>query len=178
MCTNAVKTAANLLTAIEPTIKNLLTETNLINTPDAVAALKAYDAALAAVEAWTPGTPAQEVLEVLSDLQTGLGALPIPTTYTALLNIIFAGIETVIGVLTANSPAPVAPTPPATEALVPHEDTQAMHQAAVIADTTAKVQALVPNFKRSIWHSPESQYIKTWNQAVEDGNFPATLKAA
>jgi hypothetical protein len=89
-------------------------------------------------------------------------------------NIILAGIETVIGVVTANSPAPVAPA----DATASWEERQAMHQAAVSADTTAKVQSLVPGFKRSIWHTPAHQYNEAWNKAVVAGGFPATLQVA
>lgn len=174
MCTNAVKTAASIMAAIEPTLKGLLTFTNLINTPIGEAVIKAYDAALAAVQAWKPGTPAQEVLEVIGAFQSVFNTLPLPTTVITLTNIILAGIETVIGVLTGNSPAPAAaeePEEPAT-----HEETKVMYQAHVVAETTAKVQTLVPGFKRSIWHSPSSQYNKAWNEAIETGGYPATLK--
>lgn len=182
MCKNATATAASLMAAIEPTIKNLLTVTNLLNTPQGAAAIKAYDAALAALQSWKSGTPAQDVLEVISDFQVAFNALPIPAAYSALVNIILAGVETVIGVLTANSPVQSAPAvgdPVAGEKFAASdEEITAMHQVHTAADTTAKVQALVPGFKRSIWHSPESQYTKAWNGAVDDGGFPAELKTA
>jgi len=174
MCTNATKTAASLMAAIEPTLKSLLTFTNLLNTPQGQAAIAAYDAALAAIQAWKSGTTAQNVLQLIGDFQTVFNVLPLPSTVITLTNIILAGIETVIGVLMANSPAPVA----ANESLTPAsaEETQAMYQAHVVADTTAAVQMLVPGFKRSIWHSPASQYQQAWDAAVETGGFPPTLK--
>jgi hypothetical protein len=86
--------------------------------------------------------------------------------------VIFAGIEAVIGVITANSPAPAAPAGSTASA----DDLQALHQADVAVNTQAKVQSLVPGFKRSIWHSPESQYKTAWNNAVDAGGFPYTLK--
>ena len=52
MCKNATKTAASLMAAIEPTIKSLLAATGQLNTPNGVAAMNAYDAALAAIQAW------------------------------------------------------------------------------------------------------------------------------
>jgi len=73
--------------------------------------------------------------------------------------------------VTANSPAPAAPAD-----IVAHDEVQAAHVAETVATTTAKVQTLVPGFKRSIWHSPESQYKSAWNKAVEAGSYPATLK--
>ena len=172
MCVNATKTAASLMAAIEPTIKSLLTETNLISTPEGIAAMKAYDAALLALQSWKSGTTAQNVLQLIGDFQTVFNALPLPTTVSVLANIILAGIETVIGVLTANSPAPAAPV----GASLAAEDAQAFHQAHVAAETSAKVAVLVPGFKRSIFHSPESQYTKAWNGAVASGGFPANMK--
>jgi hypothetical protein len=173
MCQNATKTAATLMAAIEPTIKALLTEADLINTSAGIAAMNAYDAALSAVKNWQSGTNAQDILQLIGDFQAVFNTLPIPSKYLSLVNIILAGVETVIGVLTANSPAPAPPA-----GVVAHEETQAMHQADVVAKTTVKVQALVPGYKRSIWHSPESQYKSEWNKAVVSGEFPANLKTA
>ncbi|MGA9668391.1 MAG: hypothetical protein WBQ94_04240 [Terracidiphilus sp.] len=170
MCTNAAKTVASLMAAIEPTLKSILTFTNLINTPDGKAAIAAYDAALGAVEGWQSGTTAQNVLQLIGDFQTVFNAIPFPATVSALVNIILAGIETVIGVLTANSPAP-APVAAAGDATA--EETQAMHQAHVAADTASKVTALVPGFKRNIFRSPASQYKKAWNDAVAQEQLPA-----
>lgn len=172
MCKNATKTAYTLMAAIEPTIKSILSLAGLSNTDNGVAAINAYDAALAALKTWQSGTASQNVLQLIEDFQTVFNTLPIPDTYKTLANIVLAGIETVIGVVTANSPAENTTT----EAVEAHEETQAMHAAAVVADTTAKVQALVPSFKRSIWHSPESQYESTWNKAVDDGGFDQSLK--
>jgi hypothetical protein len=172
MCTNAVKTAGDLMAAIEPTIKSLLTETGLINTPEAQTALTEYDAALAAVQGWVSGTPAQETIEAIGIFETAFNALPIPALYKTLADLVLAGITTVIGVLTANSPAPTAPA----EATAAPEDVQTAHVVSTIADTTEKVQTLVPGFKRSIWHSAASQYKTAWDNAVDQGGFPQTLK--
>ena len=46
MCTNANKTAASLMLVIEPTLKSLLTFTNLITTPEGQLVMDEYDAAL------------------------------------------------------------------------------------------------------------------------------------
>jgi hypothetical protein len=159
------------MAAIEPTIISLLTESNVINTPNGQAAIAAYDAALTAIQNWQSGTTAQNVLQLIADFQKVFNTLPIPTKYVTLVNIILAGVEAVIAVIAANSPAP---DPPA--GVVVHADTQAMHQAATAADAQAKIQKLVPGFKRSIFHSPESQYKGAWDKAVDAGGFPATLK--
>jgi hypothetical protein len=173
MCKNAQGTAVSLLTAIEPTLKSLLTIEGVINTPAAQAALKEYDEALAAVTAWKSGTPAQDALQAINILQAAINLLPIPADYQVLANVILAGIQTVIGVLSANSPAP-APTP--SDATASPEDIQAHHQAEIAADTVKKVQALVPGFKRSLFHSPEGQYKKAWNDEITKLKLPASLK--
>jgi hypothetical protein len=157
--------------AIEPTIKSFLTETGLIDTPAAQTVLTLFDNALTAIENWQSGTPAQEAIEAIGIFQTALSALPIPTLYITLLNIILAGVETVIGVLSANSPAPAAPADSTASA----EDAQVGHQLQVAAETTAKVQALVPGFKRSIWHSAASQYNNAWDNALQAGGFPPSM---
>jgi len=168
MCKNATKSAAALMAAIEPTIKSLLAATGQLNTPNGVAAMNAYDAALAAIQAWQSGTTAQNVLELINAFQTVFATLPLPPAVELYVNIITAGITAVIAILTANSPAPVT--------VGAHEETQAMHQAAVAADAAAKVAVLVPGFKRSIFHSPESQYNKEWNNAVDTNPVPGIGK--
>lgn len=174
MCPNATKTAAAVMKAVGPTLVSVLTLVGQSTTPAGLAAMAAYDAAVTALENWQQGTTAQNVLELIGAFQTAFNAVtavaPISPQIQLLVNVILAGIKIVIGIITANSPAPVSAEFPA------HSDTQAMHQAAVAADTLAKVQALVPGFKRSIWHSPESQYNAQWNKAVDEGGFPATLK--
>ena len=159
MCKNATKTAGALMAAIEPTIKSLLAATGQLNTPNGIAAMNAYDAALLAVQNWTPGTTAQNVLQLMNAFTAVFDTLPLPPNVALYVNIITAGITAVIAILTANSPAPAS--------LLTHEDTQAMHQAAVAADAAAKVAVLVPGFKRSIFHSPESQYNTAWNNACD-----------
>jgi hypothetical protein len=176
MCKNATATAASLLQAIEPTIQSILTLTGQSSTTAGLAAIAAYNAALTALENWKSGTAAQTVLELVGAIQTALNAVFTSVTVSpaiqTLLNVIFAGIEAVIGVITANSPAPAAPAGSTAAA----DDLQALHQADVAVNTQAKVQSLVPGFKRSIWHSPESQYKTAWNNAVDAGGFPSTLK--
>lgn len=180
MCKNAVATAGALMKAIEPTVIQLLTLAGVAATPDGQAAIKAFDAALQAVEAWTPGTTPQVVVEAINAFTLVFNTLPLPAMYKALESIISAGIVTVIGVITANSPAPahltaqlasVAPEDVATD-----EEMQHHFRAAVIHQTTHQVQALVPEFKRSIFTSAAGQYKKTWNSTVESGNLDAALK--
>jgi hypothetical protein len=169
MCKNATATAASLMEAIEPTIKALLTQTSLLNTPEGVAAINAYNAALVALQNWQSGTDAQNVLQLLAAFQAVFNTLPLPTSVQVLTNIILAGVETVIGVVTANSPAPLS------SAEEIHSEVQASHQVSVAIETAARVQVLVPGFKRSIFHSPEYQFKKTWNDAVTAGSFSLSM---
>ena len=178
MCKNAASTAASLMQAIEPTLTSLLSFLGQTNTPDGIAVIAAYNAALTALKNWQSGTTAQNVLQLITDFQTVFNALAgsivLPPGVVALVNIILAGVEAVIGILVANSPAPVAPAGATASA----EEITAAHQAAVAHDTEEKVTALVPTFKRSIWHSAASQYNSEWNKAVEANGLPASLKAA
>ena len=178
MCRNAQSTAVSLMTAIEPTLKSLLSYLGQTSTPQGIAVINAYDAALAAVKSWQSGTNAQNALELIGDLQVVFNALvqslPVPNNVVVLVNIILAGLEAVLGVLAANSPAPPAPA----DATASDEEIQVQHQLKVAQDTTAKVGTLVPDFHRSIWHSPASQYNSTWNKGVDEGGFPASMKAA
>ena len=173
MCKNATATAASLMAAIEPTLKSLLTYTNLLDTLEGLAAIKAYDAALVAVQNWKSGTAAQNALTLIGDFQVVFNTLPLPATVLTLTNIILAGIETVIGVLTANSPAPAA----VGQATASPAQAQEMYQAHVAAETAAKVQVLVPTFKRSFWHTVEGQYKTTWNHAISAGGYPNSMNA-
>ena len=54
----------------------------------------------------------------------------------------------------ANSPAPAGITD------------IGVYQAHIAAETSEKVQVLVPTFHRSIFHSVEAQFRKAWNDAV------------
>jgi hypothetical protein len=163
------------MAAIEPTLKSLLTYAKLLDTPEGQAAIAAYDAALVAVQGWKSGTPAQNVLTLIGDFQTVFATLPIPANVETLVNIILAGIETVIGVLTANSPAPGPTVGVAKSDAASPEERTALYQVHVIAETTAKVKTLVPTFQRSFWHSASYQYKKTWNDQLTIGGFPQTM---
>jgi hypothetical protein len=174
MCSNPRATLANLMAAIEPTIIALGNQAGLTNNPLFQAVLTAYNAALTAIQNWTPGTPAQDAIQVINDLLTALNALPVPAGLLTLVNIIAAGVETLIAVLAGNSPAPPAPA----GADASSEETQALYQAQVVAEAEAKVQKLVPGFKRSIWHSAATQYTGEWNKAVKAAGLPASMLQA
>ena len=177
MCTNATKTAASLMLAIEPTLKAFLSFENVLTTPEGQAAIAAYESALTAVQNWQNGTPATEVLELIAAFTSAFSAvtapLNLPPTVVLLVNVISGGIVAVIGVLTANSPAPVVASAVGDAS---SEESAMAYQHQVIADTTAKVAELVPTFKRSIWHSAATQYRRTWNETVAGAALPDSLK--
>jgi hypothetical protein len=175
MCQNAQKTLINLMGEIEPSIIALGTEFGLSGNPLYQEVLNEYNVALTAIENWQSGTVAQEVIEVVNDLAAGVAKLPIPATAQTLVQIILAGIATVIGILSANSPAPIPAPTAAVGADATPEEIQAQHQAAAIHDTTVKVQELVPGFKRSIWHSAATQYKATWNAEAVKLNLPSVV---
>lgn len=171
MCQNAAKTAGGVMAAIEPELKSLLAGTGQLNTPNGIAAINAYEAADKVLLAWTPGTNAQNVIQVIGAFTTVFNTLPIPDNYKLYADVISAGIVTVIGIVTGNSPAPAPPA-----GVVAHEETQAMYAAEVASMTAEKVQRLVPTFQRSIFHSPESQSKKTWNNLVDTNPAPGIVK--
>lgn len=173
MCPNGQKTAAALMAAITPTINSLLTFAGLASTPAAVAALAAWQSAITAVQNWTPGTASQDALEAIADFQTAFSALPLPPAVELLTNTILSGVAAVIGVISANSPAPAAPAGTA-----PVEEPQAMHQAAVAAETVKQIHALVPGIKLSRFHPAAEQYTAAWNRGVDEADLPVSLKVA
>lgn len=155
MCQNAEKTALALLTAEEPELKSILTFTGLLNTPTGQVVLDEYNQAVQDLSAWTPGTAAQEIIEVIQDFQSGFNELPFPPTVITLENLIEAAVVAVIGVIQANQPS-----------------TSALDQAHAVAATTAQVQKLVPGFKPRIkrfalpGQTPADQFKKAWKNQV------------
>src|SRR5271165_4034424 len=108
MCKNAVATAGSVMKAIEPTLLNFLTAIGVLNAATGQTVKLAFDTALGAVESWVPGTPVQDVIQAVNDFDTVFNALPFPIEYKVLANVITAGITAVLGIIQANSPAPVA----------------------------------------------------------------------
>ena len=138
MCKNATQTAAALMTAIEPDLKSLLTLLGIASTPNGASAIAAYDAALAAVKAWVPGTTAQTVVEAIDAFTQVFNVLPIPADAKTLATLIASGVEAVIAVLTANSPAPVSTSSETPEVTAAAQEIHA-HTVAVKAET--KIEA-------------------------------------
>jgi len=164
MCKNATSTAASLMNTVEPMIINLLTLEGLATTPDGVAAINAFNAAKTALSNWTSGSTATVVVETMNAFTAVFQTLPLPADAKGLESVILAIIESIIGVLTANSPAPAPVTTEIVSAST--EEIQAAHVNTVVNDTTAKVTTLLPEFKRSIWKSASHQAKDEWNKAV------------
>jgi hypothetical protein len=178
MCPNPKQTAINLISAVEETLVSLGNEAGVSNNPIFETAINEMTVTVTAIQNWTPGNVGQDAVQVINVLESAVTTLsqtvPSLAPYVNEINLILAGIAAVVGVITANS---AAPAPTETTTATP-EESKAMFQAHVVADTSAKVQALVPGFKRSIWHTPESQYKKAWNEAVDADKLPDTLKVA
>ncbi len=174
MCQNATKTAYAVLSGIEPQIKAILTIEGIANTPQATTALAAYDQALADLNAWTQGTPAQDVIQVLDDLEVAVQALPIPTAYQLLVSTILAGIVTVIGIVTGNSPAPPVASIQGIDLAAVQQD----HERATMARYSVRAQDLVPFYRiktRATWlpeREPATQQKHCWNKACALSSTP------
>lgn len=162
MCKNAASTVASLMGTIEPSLVDLLTFLNIADTANGQAAINAYNVALQAVQNWKPGTTAQDVIAVIDAFTQVFNTLPIPDDAKSLADIISAGIVVVIGVLTGNSPAPAA----AIVGDATYDEVQHAWASQVAKEAEAKAAALVPGFKRSIWHSAATQYRNAWNRQV------------
>lgn len=180
MCQNAQKSAISLMSAIEPTLTELFTQTGIAGTTVAQTVVSEYDAALTAVENWTSGTAAQDAIQVINAFESGVStlttAIPSLASVGDLVNIILAGIATVIAVLTANSPADTTDDNSTVETAADPEVATAHYQAEVAIQAEAKVKTLAPKFKRSIFHSITWNYEKAWNDQVAAGDHPASLK--
>lgn len=171
MCPNAAATAASVMAGIEPTLQQILNATGLAATPDGIAAINAYNAAEADLKNWTPGTAGTETLELITDFQEAFAALPLPPDVELYGNLILGGIVTVIGIVNANSPAPVAAGANVEPATPPE-----MHQAVVAADTVKQLHALVPGLKLSRFHGAKEQYDNAWNNLVDTHPVPGLAK--
>ena len=155
MCQNATKTAYDLLFAAEPDFKALLQYLGQGKTSVGLAAVAAYDSALTALHNWQSGTVSQDVIAVLNALQSAfndvLAALPAGTLTPeaqGVINVIIGVVLTVLNIVTGNSPKPAG-----------FAGTQHEYEDQVMEEGQVKVQALVPEFKISIWRSivPDSR---------------------
>jgi hypothetical protein len=180
MCENAAKTVGSVLKAAEPDLRDILTITGVAGTPQAAAALQAYDQAETDLLNWTQGDAPEEAIQILTDAQAAVSALTplIPTTDALLINVVLAAIIVAIGIVTGNSPAPAA----VHEGVTP-EMVQADHERATMVDYTDRVRTLVPFYKvetRATWlpgRSPADQINKAWKQACTLTNHPEFIRA-
>lgn len=162
MCKQATQTASTLMVAIRPTLVSLMEATG-VSVTQQTQVLASFDAAQEAIANWQQGTSAQTAIQALNAFTAVFATLPIPTDAKALEAIISAGVVTIVGVLTANAPAPA----PSEGSEITADEVQDLHVAHVASETTEKVKALVPDFKRSIFTSPSKQYKNAWNKAVD-----------
>jgi hypothetical protein len=163
MCKEAAPTISAVLVDIRPTIVDVETILGVVNTPDGQASMVAYDAIAADFANWVPGTSAQTVIQAIQDFTSGfnavVAAIPVvPPEVAAMIDTISAGLVIVIGLLSGNA------------------TTDSAEQDKIIADTYAKVRAIKPGFKESLWDKGRAalgdhmvvanKYKKYWNQDV------------
>ena len=109
MCKNAESTALTLAEGIEPTVIQILTLEGLASSTEGQAAINAFNTLITSLKTWQPGTGAQDVIQAIDAFTTVFNVLPFPDTDKTLVDIVVAGVTTLIGILTANSPAPAPP---------------------------------------------------------------------
>jgi hypothetical protein len=177
MCQSGLQQVGELATALEPEIVTFETITGTINTPDGQAAIKAYDALAADLKNWAPGSSTGQVVEEAIVAFTDVfQTLPVPDSAKLIEGVIEAGVITILGFVQAHPAVP--PTPPAGSTIAPG-DALAAHQAHVVAETTARIQVLVPGFKLSKFHTAKHQLASEMSKAVAAaGPKYASLKMA
>lgn len=184
MCANAEAQVLNAAEAAESTVISLLTESNLISTPEGQKITTDFKTAITDIQNWKSGTPATDAVEVINDIEAALPLIIIPAPFNVLVPIALAGLTTILTLLGANSPAPVEAGVEATGVVLPASQT--LHAHAVAATGEAKVETLT-GYKASKWdkaramvgdtHVAADAYRKVWNDAVVKNGLPESLKA-
>lgn len=160
MCRNAEATALALLQAEEPTLVAFLNLEGQSSTTAGLAVIAAYNSAITALQNWTPGSPAQEVLQVINDLNQSFAALVqtmnLPPEDATLAGLIAAAITSVIAIIEANS---------TTNPVAQHE---------ITANAVVEVNKLAPGafkYHKGIFAefqaSPAKQYHNAWNKQCD-----------
>jgi hypothetical protein len=158
MCDNLAEVTASILTTAEPQLEALLNFEGILNTSQGQTIIAEYKQAEADLANWKPGLVGENIVEVLTDVNSAIEALPIPPEDKFLANVILAAVTGVIGVIDSHEPAAAA-TPPASIVI-------AAHAAATIASTTTQVQELVPEFKAPRFFSYPHEQKKVWKTRV------------
>jgi len=176
MCQNAASSIAATLANIEPTLVSVETILGVINTPEGQASIKEFNALQAALANWTQGTSAETIIQLINDFTAGFNTLVatipvVPPEVVLLVDVISAGLVTVIGLLKGNSPAPA---PAGGGTVTP--SAQKAYAAKVMADTEAQVSLLVPGYKLTLKDRIEeaagdhmvvaNEYKNHWNKQI------------
>ena len=166
MCEKAAQTAGELMTNLEPEFVQLLTIEGIVDTPDGVAAVNAFNSASKLLAAWTPGTsPSATLIEAIEDVQTVFNGLPLPDVDKSLAGVVSATLVIILGLVKGKAtPAPSAIAASNGDGSA----AQTIHENAIEASVTTQVQTLVPGFKRSIFHTIGGQQKRAWNKAVAE----------
>lgn len=154
MCQNFEATAAATLTSLEPLEVKFMT---LENVPAATQTevMNAYNAAVTALESWTPGAALDEVVQAVNAADEIFNTLPVPPADQILAGIISAGFTGVVTILEAN------------------ESKDKASQAEIVAHTITTVNAKAPgyfHYRKGILAefgaSPQKQVHDAWNKEV------------
>lgn len=186
MCANAEQQLINIAQVTETTAISLLTESKLISTTQGTTITSYFSTLITDLKAWKSGTPATNILQIVEDIAALLPSLPIPAPFNLLVPVALGGLETILTLLGANSPAPVtAATEGAVPELAPH--LQSLHANAVAVAGEAKVESLT-GYKPSTIDKARAmfgdssiaakKYKQVWNETVESNSLPETLKVA
>lgn len=172
MCHDPRSVVSGVVAGIISTLTALGTDFNLTSNAEYQAALTGLNQVETDVQSWTPGTAAQNAIQVLNDVSAAIGALKslLPANAVTFAQTILAGIVGVIGTLEGNGVVPTGSTP-------------AAHASDVMAHTLTQVKSIEPDFhyKKGLLGvfagDARHQYVSFWNGKAEKAGYPQ-LKVA
>ena len=109
MCKNVANTTYDIIdTVVLPEVTSILQIEGISATASPI--MGYIGNALEALKNWKQGTPSQDAIEALTDLQNSLQLLPVSATVKIMVNTTIATVISVIHLVTGNSPAPTTAT--------------------------------------------------------------------
>jgi hypothetical protein len=184
MCKNAQKTIPAFLAVAQTAVVNLLTQSGTINTAEGQQIVKDFATVEGDIASWTPGSPAQDAVQVLNDIAAALPLIPLPPLYETIASVALGLVVAAIGLFSGNGA--VTDETGAVVASPTKEQIQA-HALHTMAETSAKIKTIVPDADFSVkraalllpGHEPADQAKKFWNKKVDENKeLPPALKIA
>lgn len=184
MCQDAQKTVPAFLEVAQKATINLLTLSGTINTAEGQQIVKDFATVEGDIASWTPGLPATEAIEVLTDINAALPLIPMPPLYEMTVSIAIGLITAAIGLFSGNGQVT---DENGTPVIAPTETQIRAHAIHVMAETSAKINTIVPGAHFSVkraalmlpGHSPADQGKRFWNEHVDENKeLPPALKVA